>query len=678
MNIKSYGISFVLLLYSFLNASSLEWSPVGNTSVAGDAPYGKLYKTSFNNIRDHQVTDKIHGVTVRLYKNQKAMKKASRNYLLLAFTARMSPYVKDYDLYSCDNTLPFLKLCFGFHDSFVKPKDYNGLNLIISEPLYRFLWTVRSGNGGKDIWKISPEKGVTVLNTGILFQRESIQFAPVFIQLLYDRKNSVMEFYLNGVFQQSVPVPANKKRISFTDFTLLWNQNKKSDKRRHFELSPLNVSFSDTKPEIRPAQPGLTLKTGKHYDSDFRQALLLLYGKENDWEAGFQLLQKLERKDHAPAIFELGCCYLRGIGCKPDREKALKYLKKAASCGVIEAADLWKMTVGLDPLTPELQREFVKENYLMISNKYSLLEDLEGWIRIGGNQKMYAETLSRFLQHSHYQSKAKKEPVQNELRKLADSGDYYARYCYAKILESAEQKKQMERSAKGGCVEAIPAFLNEKKDLNTLDFESQLEYACRYPLHFAGIKEPLKREQALFRLYSEHGRTKDPRYAFAYAESLLNPYLKLNDSIKTRSEQMMKQAAEKLPIAQTQYVRRYLAGDYKNKTVAKDCIVKLMQHYGKELVVKELYSLFLEKENPGKNLKYWQALWKENSIPAAYYLGEYAIRLGQKKAASQFRLRFLELDRKKRSKCSNYLFPELNGQFFNGFLRKFNNYFENI
>lgn len=54
-------------------------------------------------------------------------------------------------------------------------------------------------------------------------------------------------------------------------------------------------------------------------------------------EKAFNLYKKAAEKGHAQAQFELGFCYLKGLGVEEDRLKAYAWFKKAAKQGIEEA-----------------------------------------------------------------------------------------------------------------------------------------------------------------------------------------------------------------------------------------------------------------------------------------------------------------------------------------------------
>ena len=83
----------------------------------------------------------------------------------------------------------------------------------------------------------------------------------------------------------------------------------------------------------------------RRYDNpevQYAQALRLLYGGEElcDPVAALELLRKAASRRHVLAMYELGVCYWRGYGVKPDFAKACGFLKDAFEYGCRKAGIL--------------------------------------------------------------------------------------------------------------------------------------------------------------------------------------------------------------------------------------------------------------------------------------------------------------------------------------------------
>ena len=90
------------------------------------------------------------------------------------------------------------------------------------------------------------------------------------------------------------------------------------------------------------------------------------------------------------------------------------------------------------------------------------------------------------------------------------------------------------------------------------------------------------------------------RAAYAYAEYLLKPSVNLNKKVLAEAEAAMLDAAASEPLAQAQYIRRYLDGFYGNATSAQKCLKALKVSFANDLLVRELEAELQEKLNPGK------------------------------------------------------------------------------
>ena len=78
-----------------------------------------------------------------------------------------------------------------------------------------------------------------------------------------------------------------------------------------------------------------------------------------------------------------------------------------------------------------------------------------------------------------------------------------------------------------------------------------------------------------------------------------------------------------------------------------------------------------EKLNPGKCQPLWEKLLESNSIPALYFIGQYASRAGNKVLAAKCRYEFIQKDNMRRciQNGMNSLFGEEgDGLMFDGFL----------
>ncbi len=341
-------------------------------------------------------------------------------------------------------------------------------------------------------------------------------------------------------------------------------------------------------------------------------------------------------------------------------------MEQAAKYDILEAASLRLPIAGLLPLTAELDKKYCQGSFNR-RNDSRILLDGNRIISIKNNSKVYCESLCRTMQHANGQQKKR---LLCALKMLADSGWPAAMEGYAMRCDSPEEKDIYLRKAFAmNEPSAIRTLLLSKKiKWESLNLASQLAYAETYPMAFAGIRDKLQRKLNLTALHSEYFLNKNLKAAFAYSECLLRPYQNCDDGMKNEAEKSMAAAAGKYPVAQIQYLRRYLEGTYGDPATAERCLGSLKEKCGTELIVKELNALILEKHNPGKNQSLWAKLGREHSVIALYYLGKYAFNAGDKAAASDFRFQFIEKNRlQNHFDCNNISWMN-SGQVFGGYL----------
>jgi len=657
-----------LFVFLFLWGGDTNWTKTGDVTKIGSGSFGNVYRVVCNNIRKHGGGDALNAISLALHDSRKSYRKEKSRFLSVEYFMRMYPFAADYDLNSTDRETPFLNLGIGLSPSINIPMHYNDLGLLITQGLYGHPWTVRSGRGVENIGMIDQRKKFHFTHFFLSFYKTSICYAPVHMIFQYDRKLDTAEFYLNGVLQNRINLKTLKENKKFGAFSLIWESTNRKGKNevRIFELSPAQIRLYDEPAEIHPGFIKPPQKNKKYYDCDFEQAVALLYDTKNDWETGFSLLKKVAEQGHAPALYELACCYYRGIGCPPDRKKALQYLEKAAKYGVLEASSMRLSVAGLLPLTPDLDKKYVRGAFNQRNGSRSLLAG-NRIISIKNNNRIYAKSLSETIQRANVQQK---KALLRALKDLANSGDSFAMAQYAIVCNNPKEKESYLRNAfamkEPSAIRTL--LLSRKIKWESLDLERQLLFADNYLLDFAKINSRQNREQNLNMLRSKYFVDKDLKSAFAYSESLLRPYLNESRQTKMNAEQSMAAAAEQLSVAQIQYLRRYLEGVYGNVATAKRCLTSLKKNYGTVRTVKELEALVLEKETPEKHLSLWKQLEREGSVIALYYLGEYAVRKGDKTTASNFRKQFLDKDNLQNNFASRNIFGGNSGQFFSGYL----------
>ena len=654
----------VLVLFIIpLNAAQIDFLPVGNMKKYGTGVYGNIYKAGVNDIRNHRSQDKINALFIKLYKNKKERKKENTRYTIIEFVVQLSPYVKDYDAFKGDFNHPFCNLAFGFHKNILTPTDYNGVDLLISYPLYDYPYSLRKGGGVETIFKLDTQKQFSFTNDYISYQRNSIRYAPVKISILLDEQEGECRFYLNGVLQNEISF--GEKQYSPGTFILLWEKENSRKAKRTFEISAAKINRSQTPPDIRTEVPLMNWFN----ETDFGQAMNLLYSRQNQWETGFRKMRQLAEKGHALAMFELACCYIRGIGCSKNRQLALKWLEKAAENDVLEASSLWLKMNGLFPLTKDLEQRFVREKYFNHRNDGRLLFLHKDIVKIT-NPIVYAESIVLSLPHT---TENQKKKLLLELKKIAESGYPFAMRLYAKNTNK-DQAAWLKKAAEAGDPIALFDLLYDKKiQWTDLPIEIQVYLAGKYPLKYAGIKVPSNYDKTILYLRGElySKKTFDNRIAFALSEYLLIPYSKISDPVRMESENLMKKAAQNSHIAQIKYIQNYLSGLYGTQADAILFMKKLLKIYKENMLIQELKLQILEKQSPGKWKKEWELLRRKKSVTALYYLGKYAAEEGNQTLAAKYRYQFLELDNEFRIKKGDGIYWGFPGQYFSGTITDF-------
>lgn len=208
-------------------------------------------------------------------------------------------------------------------------------------------------------------------------------FEPLSVRVIYDLKEKKMSYFMNGRgFEYPANIHGKLFRLQLRHFGIafvmtIFKDMKEKNKKikylvrtRYFELSSPQVHVYDDGEEPPPprfsAYPysGYTLeKTAgndrgmkvsgpldqtvfkrvlrhKNPDLQYAYALRYLYGKkdEADPEKGVELLKQSAKKYHALALYQLGICFWRGYGCRPDRKDAVRYLDQSVAQGYPEAA----------------------------------------------------------------------------------------------------------------------------------------------------------------------------------------------------------------------------------------------------------------------------------------------------------------------------------------------------
>ena len=669
---KKVAVIAVFLFASLAFCAAAEqsrWMISGNVAERGKASFGQLYKAAANesSYSRYAGRDRLNALTVPLYRNVSRAKKDPLRFAAVSFYLRFSPFTRDYDAHLADSKAPFRKLNFGFSFTGRKADTYNDLAFFATGSLHGSDYFVFGGPGCREM-KISPyillkkagggnvsgqASRPHVLNPYVTFSGVSSQYAPVLVQIVHDRRRETLSVYLNGVRQNRIPLggvnPQNRKIASVSLFWARTNKDRKSETYM-FELSPPSVYFGNAEPVTAPKTLTPPRINAEHHDSFFENTLALLYGPRNDWEQGVSRLKKLASRKHAPAVFELACCRLRGIGGPPDRKAAARYAEEAAKLGVSKGAALWALAA-----TAPWYRKRSKDHVNWFNEAGPLLE-FERVIKLENVPKFYAAALHRTI------DRIKKDTPRNriilaELKRLADTGLPSALYYYGlECGDQTEQMRLMKTAARAGSPDAVE-YLVQKDAMEPAKYSlqrrfplrTQLLWAVKYPFTFAWPPRTNPLEQELRPLTDLYRRTKRPEAAFACAEFLAGSLPKAAPSVRREAEFYMKSAAETLPVARLRYILLYLDGFFEDGAAAEKYLKSLAGEDVPLLYLKELAARLKEKRAPGENRALWEELHKENSLWALYYLGEYAAKKGQRRDAARYRHEFLERDTARRN-----------------------------
>ena len=691
---------FCLWLFLFsvfsVHAETMEWRPTGKVSVTGKSSFGAVYRAECNNIMNHAPGDSLNALSVVLYKNKKERRKLKQRFISLDFFIRLSPYTQNYTSDYFDKSTPFYHLNIGLSQQFRPPENYAALFLLFNSIFDDIYYNILGNNGIMNI--LTSSKIFTSVPDELLIQKGSVRYAPYQVKVQLDQQEHIMTLYINGRLQGTFPMGRLQGgRNSVNAISLVWDIPHVKFRKmpvREFEISAPEVTFHEEpdSPQLAAANPPRIHEN--HYDSSYEQARMLLYSPENNWEKAFEILQKLVERGHAPAMYELALCYYRGLGCSRDREKALHYSKLAAENGMRSAFDLRCML--LDLLFYSTTKEFIKytkgwnvgsaapffliDRCLIRGCKRKNHEGQTGKIfKIKNNKKAYAFSL--YLDAQNHATSEEQVVLAQELRRLAQDGFVPAMGLYANLASRRDHKLYaedyldfMKKAFLQKEVNAVRYFVQVKRynvDWNSMDLETRFVYANDKLLQFGGINPCSDRRRNFNELHVLWHMKGNKRAAYAYAEYLLKPSVNLNKKVLAEAEAAMLDAAASEPLAQAQYIRRYLDGFYGNATSAQKCLKALKVSFANDLLVQELEAELQEKLNPGKCQPLWEKLLESNSIPALYFIGQYASRAGNKVLAAKCRYEFIQKDNMRRciQNGMNSLFGEEgDGLMFDGFL----------
>lgn len=202
-------------------------------------------------------------------------------------------------------------------------------------------------------------------------------FEPLSLRVVYDLLKKKMTYFMNGrEFEYPAKIHTGTSGLLLRHFGIVTYENSHSAeerdlRKRYFEVSPPLVHVYDYANEL-PEPPQFSaypynssrlenlsrnsravkaagrsvreefnqVRKHKNPDLQYAYALRYLYGQKFDADPGkgVELLNQAAKKHHASALYQLGICFLRGYGCRPDNKKAAGYLDRAADLGHPEAA----------------------------------------------------------------------------------------------------------------------------------------------------------------------------------------------------------------------------------------------------------------------------------------------------------------------------------------------------
>lgn len=306
------------------------------------------------------LTDTINaGIEINLEKNKMAKKKDNKRFLIVEFKIRAFPALSNK---SSD---------FSFEVIFSK-------NKIIGNPIHWIDSIIRIRS---DSWKFdyaSRADGFarwpndTTKKWWYNWNFHS-DFDPYSIRIIYDQATGNVGLDINGYFlMREWANKSNKKSNSFSKIKnvaiITAHQPDEENLRTDMlEISPPKVYYCNSENELLNLEKNLfspypygrysiaakkqittaedifnRARKEKNPDLQYAYAIRFLYSQNTmfDPASALTLLRKAADKNHVWALYELGVCYYRGYGTKPDYDKAEKFLRKAESFDCEKAAAL--------------------------------------------------------------------------------------------------------------------------------------------------------------------------------------------------------------------------------------------------------------------------------------------------------------------------------------------------
>lgn len=233
-------------------------------------------------------------------------------------------------------------------------------------------------------------------------------------------------------------------------------------------------------------------KRDKNPDFQYAVALELLYGEEGycDPVNAITLLEKAAKDYHVLALYQLGVCYSRGYGVKPDIEKALKYLRKSAGFKYQNAVAMewflrWDMA-----FRPKFNTEEFNNLFKSIDEEYPNKEHDLGLIAMNNNRYgeltpqislKYAANLEAYCGSGSLIRQDTLRKPQYFVDYAIEAGYYPAlsgKARWNKQLDIDERIKLYQQAIKAGDFRAIPdlyLLLAQQNRLSANDFNANYD-----------------------------------------------------------------------------------------------------------------------------------------------------------------------------------------------------------
>lgn len=327
-----------------------EWKINGAVTKLYNTPMGEVFRFStspcFKYGQKKIYNEEIHSIQFELYKNTKEQEEMQR-FMVIDLKIRVFPASSEIENYN---------LLFSFTRSMngaSSIKKYCDINGIRSDELKNLDWEAPQAIHPKLSSKVKIHTWGG--NIGIAF---SPAYEIILMRLIIDTSpNGIISSNVNGelnIHRYGEHFPNGHYPVR--SFGILIEGHKEKS-RVILEVSRPKITFIDNEADLLELPPVKTeeypysgymkmsedskkrkqnLKRLKNPDEIYGNALHLLEGK--DLQEGAKLLTYIAKKhEHILAMNQLGICYWRGIGVKPDVKKALKWFKRSGKYNLPDA-----------------------------------------------------------------------------------------------------------------------------------------------------------------------------------------------------------------------------------------------------------------------------------------------------------------------------------------------------